>query len=300
MSSTKSSSSGSKHKWTFSSLVDNKYAQGAAIVIAICAIVAIIVAVVMMMQSDDDKKLENGTSGDQDEHKPEEPACTRDSDCAESKVCHGKSGCCPKCSNSACTAGMLTAGGCIASEGSPQAYGSGHGSDQSNAHRADNVDAADKAMIPNPFMSVRGAWTNAWMSAFGDGSTDNKNTSGYSLGPDAMPYDVSGDRPENIGGSVAACRGHSDAFMKTCLGKDPMCCAVCVNGLSFQGVRGADGTCQTTVQQTGYTGMGQEPPNTYMVSSSGPKYGVAMGGCSVEPVGSSLSMYTGFYQQPQQ
>lgn len=255
--------------------------QGHNIMLVICILlfVGMLVAIIIMATSDDDNGNDNDNTNS---NKPEEPACSRDSDCAESKVCHGKSGCCPKCMNSECTSGMLTAGGCIASP-STQTYGSSH----------EKPESAEIA-IPNPLMSVRGAWANMWMSAFADGTTDNKNTSGYSLDPDAMPQ--IGD---NLGGSIAACRGHSDAFMKTCLGKDPMCCAVCVNGLSFQGVRGPDGTCQTTVQQSGYTGMGQEPPNTYMVSSSGPKYGVAMGGCSVEPVGSSLSMYTGFYQQPQ-
>lgn len=91
-----------------------------------------------------------------------------------------------------------------------------------------------------------------------------------------------GDRGRDSIHSEDSCSSSEDAYLRACFDKgdySDRCCGVCVNGVAYPGVIGKDGVCQTTVQQTGYAGMGQQPPNTYMFASKGPRVGVAMGSC---------------------
>jgi hypothetical protein len=74
----------------------------------------------------------------------------------------------------------------------------------------------------------------------------------------------------------------------------PGCCGVVQNGQAVQGVM-SNGVCQTQVQQDLYSGYGPSMPNTYLISTSGPKVQATMGGCNVRPIQSSLQNYTGFF-----
>ncbi len=74
----------------------------------------------------------------------------------------------------------------------------------------------------------------------------------------------------------------------------PGCCGVVQNGQAVQGVM-SNGVCQTQVQQDMYSGYGTSMPNTYLISTSGPKVQATMGGCNVRPVQSSLQNYTGLF-----
>ena len=90
------------------------------------------------------------------------------------------------------------------------------------------------------------------------------------------------------------CVSNDDAQKQVCLGSNsPTCCGVCYSGKIWKGELTDDGVCHTTVAQTGYSGMGMDPPNTYVVTSSGPNYGATMGACHVSPVGSSLANHVG-------
>lgn len=95
--------------------------------------------------------------------------------------------------------------------------------------------------------------------------------------------------------SEDSCSGSEDAYLRACFDKGDFsdrCCGVCVNGVAYPGVIGKGGVCQTTVQQSGYAGMGQQPPNTYVFASKGPRVGVAMGSCSVEGLPSNWTTAT--------
>lgn len=100
------------------------------------------------------------------------------------------------------------------------------------------------------------------------------------------------------GCNVTTAQNHSDAYAtaQVCApGIDfPGCCGVVQNGQAVQGVM-SNGVCQTQVQQDLYSGYGSAMPNTYLISTSGPKVQVTTGGCSVRPIQSSLQNYTGFF-----
>lgn len=208
------------------------------------------------------------------------PACKSDGECGPSyeQVCGSggsKSGCCVRCQKGTCQKGVLTADGCVKQAGAAAAD---DGEEKPEDHRGE---MAEEKVVDSLFEDKEPPRAYAAAAA-------------SAKARDGMPEHIS----DSSGVTVDSCTNHRDAYMRACFDKgdySARCCGVCVNGISYPGVRGPDGVCQTTVQQTGYTGMGQLPPNTYMISTSGPKYGVAMGGCSVEPVGSSLAAYAGFY-----
>jgi hypothetical protein len=73
------------------------------------------------------------------------------------------------------------------------------------------------------------------------------------------------------------------------------CCAHAVNGTCVQGAQMSDGSCQTQVSQSLYEGYGTEMPNTYVISTSGPKIGATMGSCTIRPVTSSFQNTVGIF-----
>lgn len=75
----------------------------------------------------------------------------------------------------------------------------------------------------------------------------------------------------------------------------PGCCAVSQHGTCVQGVV-TNGMCKTQVQQTQYEGWGAQMPNTYLISSSGPKVGATVGSCDVRPMTSGLQNYVGLFE----
>lgn len=233
-----------------------------------------------------------GDGGDEDQK------CSGDGDCSSSNVCDGKgSGCCPMCAHGKCQAGMVTATGC-------QAH-------QAECHK--DSDCAAKNVCGGKengccASCVNGTCTAGMLTASGCIPGSHSNAYGNSGSSDAsMKYGAAAAAPAPASpssSSLAAfesemsCASHQDAYLKACFmsgDHSEHCCAVCVNGMSVPGTRGSDGVCQTTVQQAGYTGMGQQPPNTYMISSTGPRVGVSMGSCTVEPMGSGLTMHSAFH-----
>lgn len=126
-------------------------------------------------------------------------------------------------------------------------------------------------------------------------SDDDKNDNMTAHGNYQMNMPPNLSFPPGVG--APQCTNDQDAYLSKCTGDDSnsSCCAICTSGLSFSGIKAPDGSCQTTASQSGFPGMGLQPPNTYVVSSSGPKFGISMGSCTVKPITSSVVNYTGFF-----
>lgn len=131
------------------------------------------------------------------------------------------------------------------------------------------------------------------MISSGTGKSDDYKMNAHGNYQMNMPPNLS--FPPGTG--APQCTNDQDAYLQKCTGDDSssVCCGVCTSGISFKGVQAPNGSCQTSVMQSGFPGMGLSPPNTYVVSSSGPKFGVTQGSCSVNPVQSSIVNYTGFF-----
>ncbi len=182
--------------------------------------------------------------------------CSTDASC--SKKCNGLMGCCARCINGNCETGALTSKGCMISSGT------GKGS------------------------------SNKVQQQGGMFSTNQNCGSSQSM----SSYNQQGQMNSALSGAGAPqCTNNQDAFMSVCSGDKgyPGCCGVCSSGMAWQGIQTPDGSCQTSVQQTGYPSAGLAPPNTYVVSSSGPKVGVTMGSCTVSPMTSGLQNHAGFF-----
>lgn len=184
--------------------------------------------------------------------------CSTDNECY--KECYGRTGCCARCVDGQCETGALTAQGCLISSGT----GKSHDSKKNMKHNNSN-----HGKSPMTLSDVHGH---------------------YQMN---MPPNLS--FPPGVGGPQ--CTNNHEAYIQKCTGdqSSPNCCSICTNGIAFQGVTAPDGSCQTAVQQAGYSSFGLQPPNTYVVSSSGPKVSISMGACSVRPVSSSVVNHVGFF-----
>lgn len=256
-----------------------------AIGVAVVALIGVIITLIVISVNGSDESSANDGGNlwyvlapfaSQDDSGCE---CSKDCDCSTKDVCNkDAAGCCAKCKDCKCVKGMVTSSGC-----EEQACECSKDSDCSVKAACGGKGGGCCAKCKD-CKCVKGMVTSS--------GCEEPRAYGMSHGADC---------PLTAGpasASISTCSNHQDAYMKACFDRgdySAACCGVCVNGLSYPGVRGPDGVCQTAVQQVGYSGMGQQPPNTYMISSSGPKYGVAMGGCNVDSVGSSLAMYTGFH-----
>lgn len=223
--------------------------------------------------------------------------CDKDSDCISegaSSVCAGKgAGCCPVCQHGECRSGMVTENGCESHQ-----YKCKKDSDCA----VENVCGTGDKQKDGCCASCKDGVCSAGMVTEAGcqpvGSSHTSYGSGHSTrgrGGASFSHNTGVAAPFESG---LSCQSHQDAYLKACFAAgdhSDNCCAVCVDGLSVAGTRGEDGICQTTVQQSGYTGMGQQPPNTYMISSTGPRVGVTMGNCTVEAMGGGLPMHSAFY-----
>lgn len=228
-------------------------------------IIAIIVIALVPPKNLTQVKVKEWFKGNKKDFK--RPKCSNDGECLK-LVCKNRAGCCAQCVDGKCEVGALTAEGCLISSGA------GKANDEDNDNQIQNNMSAQQ------YQQNGGHQT---MSAHDVHGNYNMN----------MPSGLS--FPPGVG--APQCTNQQDAYLQKCTGEgsNPSCCAVCSSGISFKGVLAPDGSCQTSVQQSGYPNSGIAPPNTYVVSSSGPKYGISLGSCSVKPVSSGLQHYYGFF-----
>lgn len=90
------------------------------------------------------------------------------------------------------------------------------------------------------------------------------------------------------------------ATLQACSGRNwfPSCCGVAQNGRAVQGIRTQSGGCQMSPHQEMMTDG--KWPNTFLITTSGPRVRATMGGCTVRPVGSSIQNFVGLFEQCQQ
>jgi hypothetical protein len=212
-------------------------------------------------------KVEEWFKGKKNDWK--KPKCSTDGECLK-RVCKNRAGCCAQCVDGKCEAGALTAQGCLISSGTGK-------SDDDNTQNQNNMSGQQQ----QPHGGQVGHGTISRYDVHGKYNM-NMDGPGLSFPPGVGAPQVTNDQ---------------EAYLQKCTGENsnPDCCAVAQNGMAFQGVLAPDGSCQTAIQQAGYPGAGLAPPNTYVVSSSGTKFGISMGSCSVKPITSGLAHYYGFH-----
>jgi hypothetical protein len=132
----------------------------------------------------------------------------------------------------------------------------------------------------------------------------NNNSTNYEIPMSSpCPYSasVSDNTSSNAFQSQPGAPAMSDQFcMAKLTGQSEMgevgsVCSVAQNNVCVPGVVTASGGCQTTVQQSAWQNWGGHMPNTYLISTSGPKIGATMGSCDVRGIGSSIQNHVGFF-----
>lgn len=266
----------------------SKLANGSLIVAGILTILVVLVVIgLVVIMLVPPKKLTNVDVIDWLGGQIQDQKCKSDDECY--KKCNGLMGCCARCTNGQCTTGALTAQGCMISSGT------GKQDQQDQNSMMGNNNSSDSNSSSGFTNNVRPRCINQSAQS----AQNARNTTGRTLDTAHGLYEM--NMPAGLtfppGTGAPQCTNNQEAFLSKCTGDKayPGCCGVCSSGMAWQGQLGPDGSCQTSVQQSGYPGMGLAPPNTYVVSSSGPKFGISMGSCSVKPINTGLQHYLGYF-----
>ncbi len=196
--------------------------------------------------------------------------CKSNTECID-KLCKGALGCCAICDKGGkCKQGMLTANGCTLSEDP---------SNNENTMEALSKKIKEKVHFSKDNMEPKFSASNYYDQA-------NVPEGGFCGNQVTAAQNYPGGLPVSDSYATSLLCGPGKYF--------PGCCAVTQNGQAVQGVM-SNGVCQTQIQQDAWSGWGKAMPNTYLISTSGPKVGVSMGNCNVRPIQSSLQNYTGFF-----
>lgn len=212
-------------------------------------------------------------------------SCSKDADCNLQKVCKGRLGCCARChKNGTCVAGQLVSGGRCAEVSNSSAGQQAAGERSKKSGAIDKHDSQRKT-VEVPFAeSMSFAQANMPPTEASSGNANLSITGCPSMA--SMPA----DRDDSF--CMAKLCGPNGAATARVPGA---CCAVSQHGTCTPGVVSPSGACQTQVQQDAWANFGAAMPNTYMISTSGPKIGATMGGCKVAPINSSIQNFVGFF-----